>query len=329
MRAIVIDHPGGPDVLVERELPDPEPASHEVLISVAAAGVNRADIGQREGNYPAPAGAPDWPGMEASGTVVAVGDRVERWTVGDEVCALMAGGGYAELAVAHEGQVLPRPAGVTLVDAAALPETVATVWSNLVMIGRMRAGDWVLIHGGSSGIGTTAIQLARALGCRVAVTAGSTEKLDACARLGAEVLIDYRREDFVTSVVDATDGAGVDLILDPIGGDYLARDLACLAPHGRVLMIGNQSREPATVDPSAIMRRWASIHGSTLRARTLDEKADIVNSVEENVWPLVESRLVLPIVDSRFALADARAAHERMTASDHIGKLLLLPGRSH
>lgn len=325
MRAIVIDRPGGPEVLVERQVPDPTPAAHQVLIRVAAAGVNRADVGQRRGSYPPPAGAPDWPGMEVSGTIAEVGDRVERWSVGDEVCALLPGGGYADLAVAHAAEVLPIPAGVGLVDAAALPETIATVWSNLVMVGRMRSGDSVLIHGGSSGIGTTGIQLARALGCRVLVTAGSAEKLAACAALGADVLIDYRREDFVARVADATDGAGVDLVLDSIGGDYLARDIRCLAPHGRVLVIGNQSGEPATIDTSALMRRWASVHGSTLRARPLEEKADILRSVEENVWPLVESGLVLPVVDSRFRLADAAMAHERMESSLHVGKLLLVP----
>lgn len=325
MRAIVIDRPGGPEVLIERQVPDPTPTAHQVLIRVAAAGVNRADVGQRRGAYPPPAGAPDWPGMEVSGTIAEVGDQVERLSVGDEVCALLPGGGYAELAVAHESEVLLKPAAVSLVDAAALPETIATVWSNLVMVGRMRTGDSVLIHGGSSGIGTTGIQIAHALGCRVLVTAGSPEKLAACAALGADVLIDYRREDFVARVADATDGAGVDLVLDSIGGDYLARDIQCLSPHGRVLVIGNQSGAPATIDTSALMRKWASVHGSTLRARTLEEKADIVHAVEENVWPLVESGLVLPVIDTRFPLADAPVAHERMESSAHIGKLLLVP----
>lgn len=325
MRAIVIDKSGGSSVLVQRELPDPVADHGEVIIEVSAAGVNRADIAQREGRYPPPPGAPDWPGLEVSGTIVELGSGSGRWQVGDEVCALLAGGGYAERVVARIGQLLPIPAGVLLADAAALPEAVATVWSNLVMIGGMRAGDTVLIHGGSSGIGTCAIQLARALGCRVAVTAGSERKLEACRELGADILIDYTRDDFVETVLDATDGAGVDLILDAIGGGYVERNLRALARHGRLLLIGNQSNLDATFPIGSILGRWASVHGSTLRSRPDEEKDEIIASVAENAWPLIDAGQVAPIIDSRYPMADAAVAHERMESSAHIGKLLLIP----
>ncbi|MEO7123373.1 MAG: NAD(P)H-quinone oxidoreductase [Lacisediminihabitans sp.] len=325
MKAITIPTPGGIESLILTELPDPVPASGEVLLAVAAAGVNRADISQRLGHYPSPAGSPPWPGLEVSGTVVSMADDVTGWTIGQHVCALLGGGGYASLVCAPASQLLPVPEGIELVDAAGLPEAVATVWSNVFMDAHLRAGDTLLVHGGSGGIGTTAVQLARALGCAVAVTAGSTEKLAECERLGADMLINYHEEDFVERILVATDGRGADVILDPIGGDYLARDLRALARHGRIAVIGNQSMETSTIDARHLMGKWATIHGTTLRARPLTEKADIIASVLANVWPLVEAGQLRPIIDERMPLADAGRAHERMESSAHIGKLLLIP----
>lgn len=325
MRAIVFDGHGGADVLVERELADPVPGVGEVLIDVAAAGVNHADIAQRRGNYPAPAGAPDWPGLEVSGSIAAVGPGCGHWAPGMPVCALLPGGGYASRALARVGQLLPVPSSVGLLEAAALPEAVATVWSNVFLLAGLRPGETLLIHGGSSGIGTIAIQLARASGCIVAVTAGSAAKLSACARLGAEILIDYRREDFVHRILDETEGRGVDVILDSIGGEYLERNIRSLARHGRLALIGNQSGQPASLSVGALMARWATISGTTLRGRPDSEKDDIIASVATNVWPMIEAGLVSPVIDRRFDLGDARLAHERMESSAHIGKLLLLP----
>ena len=325
MRAITIPTFGAADVLTLAELPDPEPAPGEVLIAVAAAGVNRSDIGQRQGSYPPPAGAPDWPGLEVSGTIVGLGPGVTRWSIGDRVCALLPGGGYASLAVASAGQVLPVPQNVDLVDAAGLPEVLATVWSNLFMLAGLQAGETLLVHGGSSGIGTAAIQLARAKGCRVAVTAGSKDKLEACRRLGADILIDYRRDDFVEAVLAATDGAGADVILDPIGGGYLRRNLNAIARRGRLAIIANQSGQVGELDIRALMGKWASIFGSTLRARPAAEKDEIIASLLENAWPLVAAGQVVPVIDSRIPLEQAAAAHQRMESSKHIGKLLLIP----
>lgn len=325
MRKIVISSPGGPDVLVEAEAPDPVPSDGEVAIAVAAAGVNRADVNQRQGHYPPPPGAPDWPGMEVSGTISSVGHGVTGWSVGDRVCTIVPGGGYATRVLARAAQLLPVPPGLDLVDAAGLPEAIATVWSNVFLLGGLRAGGTLLVHGGSSGIGTMAVQLGRALGCTVAVTAGSPAKLAACEALGAEILIDYRESDFVERILAATDGRGVDVILDPIGGDYVARDIAALARHGHICLIGNQSGAVSGFDVGALMRTWGSIHATTLRARPDAEKDEIIRSVLENVWPLVESGQIMPVIDSRFELADARLAHERMESSAHIGKLLLVP----
>lgn len=323
MRAITIPRFGAADVLTLAELPDPAPGAGEVLISVAAAGVNRSDIGQRQGTYPPPAGAPDWPGLEVSGTIAAVGGGVAGFSLGDRVCALVAGGGYASLAVAPVGQVLPVPARVDLVDAAGLPEVVATVWSNVFMLAGLRAGETLLVHGGSSGIGTMAIQLARARGCRVAVTAGTREKLDACRHLGADILINYRNEDFVESVLAATDGVGADVILDPIGGGYLKRNVSALARGGRLAVIANQSGQRGELDIRTLMGKWASIYGTTLRARPAAEKNEIFASVRENVWPLVEAGQLVPVIDSRIPLEEASRAHERLESSAHIGKVLL------
>ncbi len=325
MHAITVPNPGGTDSLVFAELPDPTAGHGEVLIEVAAAGVNRADIGQREGHYPSPAGASPLMGMEVSGTISSLGSGVSGWAVGDRVCALLPGGGYASLALAAEGQLLPVPDSLDLVEAAGLPEAIATVWSNVFLTAAIRAGETLLVHGGSSGIGTIAIQLARAFGSLVAVTAGSPAKLAACERLGAAILIDYRTEDFGERVAEATDGRGVDVILDSIGGSYLEQNLASLAPRGRLVNIANLSGEPGTLDFGLMMRRWLSIHGSTLRARSVAEKDEILASVRENVWPLVTTGQVFPVIDSRFSLADAASAHQRLESSKHIGKLLLLP----
>ena len=325
MRAITVPNPGGADSLVFAELPDPTAGHGEVLIEVAAAGVNRADIGQREGHYPSPVGASPLIGMEVSGIVRELGTGVSRCAVGDRVCALLPGGGYASLAVAAEDQLLPVPDSLDLVDAAGLPEAIATVWSNVFLPAAIRSGETLLVHGGSSGIGTIAIQLARAFGSLVAVTAGSPAKLAACERLGAAILINYRTEDFAERIADATDGRGVDVILDSIGGGYLERNLASLAPRGRLVAIANLSGESGTLDFGLMMRRWLSIHGSTLRARPVAEKNEILASVRENVWPLVATGQVVPVIDSRFSLADAASAHQRLESSEHIGKLLLLP----
>ncbi|WP_165064385.1 NAD(P)H-quinone oxidoreductase [Marisediminicola senii] len=343
MRVIEITTPGDASVLREREVADPVAGPGQVVIDVAAAGVNRADISQREGRYPPPPGSPDWPGLEVSGTIRSLGDGVATraadsraagdgatgaypgWAVGDRVCALLGGGGYASQAVANVGQLMPVPAGVDLVDAAALPEAVATVWSNVFMVGRLQPGETLLVHGGSSGVGTMAIQIAAALGSRVAVTAGSARKLDACAALGASILIDYRSDDFVARIADETGGTGVDVILDPIGGEYVARSIQSLNRHGRLVLIGNQSGEAGTLNIGALMGTWGSVHATSLRARPLAEKNEIVRAVIDSVWPLIEAGTVSPVVDEWMPLADARRAHERMERSDHIGKLLLVP----
>ncbi len=308
------------------ELPDPVPAHGELLVEVAAAGVNRADLSQREGRYPPPPGAPYWPGLEISGIVAGIGDGVEGWSIGDRVCALLPGGGYASLVAVDADHVLRVPGSVDLVEAAGLPEAIATVWSNVVMIAGLKAGETLLVHGGSSGIGTIAIQLARAMGARVATTAGSTQKLAACAALGADILIDYHDEDFVERITTETDGIGADVVFDAIGGAYLGRNLRALARHGRIVLIGDQSGETGQVPVGLLMRKWASIHGSMLRSRPVAEKTVIMESVRENAWPLIENGQIVPVIDSRYPLSDARLAHERMESSAHIGKILLIPG---
>ncbi|MBX3309964.1 MAG: NAD(P)H-quinone oxidoreductase [Cryobacterium sp.] len=325
MRAVTISTPGGPDVLRMEERPDPVPGRSEVVISVAAAGVNRADLHQREGNYPPPSGAPDWPGLEVSGTIVAAGDAVADVKPGDRVCALLSGGGYAELAAAPAGLVLPVPEVVDLKDAAGLPEAMCTVWSTVFMSADLRSGETLLVHGGSGGIGTMAIQLARAIGCRVAVTAGSDEKLEACRALGADILVNYRRQDFVEIVLAATEGRGADVILDAIGGGYLDRNLRALAPHGRIELIGNQSGVPGELSVGRLMAKWGTIRASTLRARPLAEKEKIVASVLANAWPLVASKQVRSTIDRSYRFEEARHAHEAMESGDRIGKLLLVP----
>ena len=325
MRAVTISEPGGPDVLRVAERPDPVPGQNEVLISVAAAGVNRADLHQREGNYPAPAGTPDWPGLEVSGTVVAQGSGVTSTSVGSRVCALLSGGGYAELALADAGLIFPVPDTMGLEDAAALPEALCTVWSTIFMSAHLRPGETLLVHGGSGGVGTMAIQLAHAFGCRVAVTASSEEKLDACRALGADILINYREQDFVEEILAATQGRGVDVILDAIGGSYLDNNIRALAPHGRIELIGNQSGEPGSFSIGRLMSKWGTVHASTLRARPLKERQEIVASLLENAWPLVISKQVRPVIDRQFSFSDAPRAHEAMESGDRIGKLLLVP----
>lgn len=323
MKAITIPAPGGPEALVLAEVPTPEPGPGEVRIAVAAAGLNRADVSQRMGLYPPPPGAPEYPGLEVSGRIEALGEGVSGWAVGDEVCALLAGGGYAEQVCVAAGQVLPVPAGVSLEDAAALPEVVCTVWSNVFLTANLQPGELLLVHGGSSGIGTMAIQLAREFGARVAVTAGSAEKLAACRELGAEVLVNYREQDFVEEVRAATGGAGADVILDNMGAKYLARNLDALATRGRLVVIGLQGGAKAELNLSQLMAKRAAVISTSLRARPAAEKATIVAAVREHVWPLVESGRIRPVVHARYPLAQAADAHRAMESSGHIGKILL------
>ncbi len=325
MNAVEISEFGGPDVLKLTECTTPQPAHGEVLIKVAAAGVNRGDCVQRMGFYPAPPGASDLPGLEVSGTVAAIGPGVSLWKEGDEVCALMAGGGYAEYAVVHEGSVLPRPEGVSLVEAAALPETVMTVWTNVFEDGQLRPGETLLIHGGSSGIGTTAIQLASTLGVKVIATAGSADKCKACEDLGAVRAINYREEDFVEVVKEVTDGKGADVILDMVGGDYVARNIEAAARQGRIVNIAYMSGSRVEVDLLPLMLKRLTLRGSTLRARDVAEKARLTSEVRMHVWPLIEAGRIKAVVDDTYPLADASKAHERMESSGHVGKILLTP----
>jgi len=326
MRAVVASHPGDADVLEIEERPDPVPGAHEVRIRVTAAGLNGADLSQRRGFYPSPAGAPDWPGLEVSGTVDAVGEQVGEWRVGDRVCALLPGGGYAELVTVDSGLVLPVPDSVDLVEAAGLPEVAATVWSNVFDIGRLTAGETLLVHGGSSGIGTMAIQLGRALGADVIATAGSDDKAAFCREVGAHAAVNYREQDFVEAVRAFTDGHGADVVLDIVGGAYIARDLDALAAGGRILSIAVRDRQPASVDMGLMMRKRASLHGTTLRARPLAERTAIIAAVRAKVWPLLADGRVRPVIDSVFPFEDAPAAHRRMESSAHRGKILLRVG---
>ncbi|MFZ5872303.1 MAG: NAD(P)H-quinone oxidoreductase [Actinomycetota bacterium] len=323
MKAVTIREPGGPEVLELTEVDDVHPGPGEVRIEVAASAVNRADLMQRMGHYPPPPGAPAWPGLECSGTIAELGDGVTGWAVGDQVCALLSGGGYAEQVVVPAGQVLPVPAGVDVVDAAALPEVVCTVWSNVFMAAGLRPGELLLVHGGSSGIGTMAIQLARQVGARVAVTAGTPEKLERCRELGAEILVNYREEDFVEKVKAATDGRGADVVLDNMGAKYLARNVDVLAPAGRLVVIGLQGGRKAELDLGALLTKRAAVIATTLRARPPQEKAAIVSSVREHVWPLIADGLVKPVVHARIPLAQAAEAHRLVESSAHVGKVLL------
>ena len=322
---MTIPTPGDADALILSEVPAPEAAADQVVVQVAASGVNRADLMQRQGFYPPPPGASAYPGLEASGTISALGQDVTGWAVGDQVCALLSGGGYAEQVAVPAAQLLPVPDGVSLVDAAALPEVVSTVWSNVFMTANLQAGQTILIHGGSSGIGTMAIQLSRAVGARIAVTAGTAEKLEACRELGAEILVNYREQDFVEILREATHGDGADVILDNIGAKYLARNVSTLAPEGRLVIIGLQGGVKAELDINALLRKSAAIIATSLRSRPAAEKGAIVAAVREHVWPLIEAGQVKPIVHKTYPLAQAAAAHRDLEASAAIGKLLLTP----
>ena len=324
MTAIEIREPGGPDVLIAAERPRPSPGPGEVLVEVAAAGVNRPDVMQRRGSYPPPPGASDLPGLEIAGIVVEVGAGVFDWRIGDRVCALVAGGGYAEYCAAPAPQCLPAPRGTDLVGAAAIPETFFTVWTNVFERGRLQPGESLLVHGGSSGIGTTAIQLARAFGARVFATAGSAEKCAACQRLGAERAINYRETDFVAAVKEATAGRGVDVILDMVGGQYVPRNIDLLATDGRLVQIAIMGGAKAQIDLVHVMQRRLILTGSTLRPRSVAEKGAIARALHQHVWPLLESGTVRPVIHQTFPLRDAAEAHRVMEAGAHIGKLVLV-----
>ncbi|WP_075763682.1 NAD(P)H-quinone oxidoreductase [Actinoalloteichus fjordicus] len=327
MRAIMIREPGGPDTLEWVEQPDPSAAPGEVVIDVAASAVNRADLMQRQGFYDPPSGATLIPGLECSGVISALGANVTDWQVGDEVCALLAGGGYAERVAVPAGQVLPVPKGVDLVTAAGLPEVACTVWSNIVGVGRLTAGDVLLVHGGASGIGTFAIQLGKALGATVAVTAGSADRVARCRELGADIAIDHRQEDFVAEVRRATDGHGADVVLDNMGAKYLSRNIDVLAADGRLVIIGMQGGRKAELDLAALLPRRLSISATGLRSRPVSGpsgKAVIVAEVVERLWPLVEDGRIRPVVQDRVPLAEAARAHELLEAGGVVGKLLLV-----
>ena len=320
--SIEITQPGGPEVLQATSRDMPVPTDSQVLIKVAAAGVNRPDVFQRMGFYPPPPGVTDIPGLEASGTIVAIGSAVQRWKVGDQVCALLSGGGYAEYAVAEESICLPIPEGLSLIDAAALPETCFTVWHNLFERAELQAGEWLLVHGGSSGIGTTAIQMASAMGIKVIATAGSDEKCAACEKLGAVKAINYRQQDFVQACQEIT-GTGVNVILDMVGGDYVQQNFAACAPKARIVNIAFLRGSKVEVDLLPLMLKQLVLTGSTLRAQPIENKARIAAGVESQVWPLIAQGKFKPVINSRFPLAQASEAHTLMESNQHIGKLLL------
>lgn len=322
MFAITIDQPGGPEVMHWTEIPDPVPAAGEVLVEVAASAINRADLLQRAGFYDPPPGASPILGMECSGRVLDA-NGVEGWQVGDEVCALLAGGGYAEKVAVPAGQLLPVPSGVSLVEAAALPEVACTVWSNLILVAGLRAGQTLLVHGGGSGIGTFAVQFAKALGVKV-ITTARANKHETLAKLGADTVIDYERQDFVAEVKRATDDNGVDVILDIIGAAYLDRNIAALAKDGHLAIIGLQGGRVGNIDLGALMAKRASVSATALRGRSLADKARIVAGVTEQVWPMIQTGEIRPIVDRSLPMSLAVTAHEVVAASDHIGKVLLV-----
>lgn len=324
MYAITISEPGGPEALVWSEVADPVPGAGEVLVEVVAGAVNRADLLQRQGFYNPPPGASPYPGLECSGRIAEVGPGVSGWAIGDEVCALLSGGGYAEKAVVPVGQLLPVPSGVDLKQAAALPEVTCTVWSNVFMISHLRPGETLLVHGGSSGIGTMAIQLAKAVGAKVAVTAGTKEKLEQCAALGADILINYREQDFVEEVGRATDGKGADVVLDNMGAKYLDRNVKALAVNGRLAVIGLQGGVKAELNIGALLAKRAAISATSLRARPIEEKTAIVAAVREHVWPLIVGGHVRPVVDREIPMNDAATAHRVLEESGHVGKVLLV-----
>ena len=323
MRAIEIAKPGGPEALVPGERPLPTPKPNEILVKVAAAGVNRPDILQRQGLYAVPPDASDLPGLEIAGEVVACGASATRWKVGDKVCALAHGGGYAEYCVVPEVQALPVPKGLSMIEAASLPETFFTVWSNVYDRGRLKAGETLLVHGGSSGIGVTAIQIAKAMGNRVLATAGSDEKCAACVKLGADKAINYRSQDFLAEVLAATDNKGVNVILDMVGGDYVPKELKCLAEEGRLVFIAFLRGPKTELDINEVMRRRLTLTGSTLRPRPVEFKGAVAASLREHVWPLIEAGKIKPVIFKTFPLAEAAEAHRLMESSQHIGKLVL------
>ncbi len=324
MTAIGINASGGPEMLVPMDRPVPQPGEGEILVKVAAAGVNRPDVMQRQGLYPPPPGASDIPGLEIAGTVAATGSGAKRWKVGNAITALVTGGGYAQYCVAHETHALPWPTGFSAAEAASIPETFFTVWHNVFERGGLKAGETLLVHGGSSGIGTTAIMLAKAFGARVITTAGSAEKCDACRRIGADVAVNYKTEDFVAATKAATGGTGAQLILDMVGGDYIERNYDAAAVEGRIVQIAFQASPRATVDFRRLLFKRLHHTGSALRARAVADKAAIATALERNVWPLFAAGKVRPVMDSTFPLAEAGKAHARMETGQHIGKIALV-----
>jgi putative PIG3 family NAD(P)H quinone oxidoreductase len=326
MRFVDMKGTGGPEVLVAATGPVPTPQAGEVLIKVAAAGVNRPDVIQRQGHYPPPPGASPIPGLEIAGSIVALGSGVAGWKVGDTACALVTGGGYAEYCAAPAPQCLPVPKGFSLIEAAALPETFYTVWSNVFVRGRLQAGETILIHGGSSGIGTTAIQLAHAFGAKVIATAGSDDKCDACKKLGADEALNYRTTDFVKRAKELTGGKGVELVLDMVGGDYLQRNVSALAVEGRLVQIAFLKPSKVEFDFMPMMLKRLTLTGSTLRARPVADKAEIARALQDKVWPLLDQGKVKPVIYKTFPLAEAAAAHALMESSAHIGKIMLTIG---
>ncbi|MCW9046392.1 MAG: NAD(P)H-quinone oxidoreductase [Alphaproteobacteria bacterium] len=323
MNCIEITEPGAPEVLKETSRPMPTPSAGEVLIKVVVAGVNRPDVLQRQGGYPPPPGASDLPGLEIAGEIVALGEGVDSFSVGEEVCALVTGGGYAEYCVAPAPQCLPIPKGLSLFEAAALPETFFTVWANLYQRANLQVGETLLVHGGSSGIGTTALQMASTLGARVITTAGNAEKCDACLQLGAERAVNYKEEDYVEAVKEFTDGKGVNVVLDMVGGDYLPKNIKCLAQDGRHVNIAFLQGSKVELNFMPIMLKRLTLTGSTLRARPVEVKAQIAEELKETVWPLLESGKIKPVIHSVFPLSKASEAHKLMESSQHIGKILL------
>ena len=323
MRCVEISRPGGPEVLVAAERPAPSPQAGEILVKVAAAGINRPDVLQRMGKYPVPAGASDLPGLEIAGEVCALGSAAGKFKVGDKVCALVSGGGYAEYCAAPEEQALPMPKGVSALEAASLPETFFTVWSNVYDRARLAPGESLLVQGGSSGIGVTAIQMAAAMGNRVFATAGSDEKCAACVRLGAEKAINYRTQDFLAELKSATGGKGVNVILDMVGGDYVPKELKCLADDGRLVFIAMLGGSKAELDINEVLRRRLVVTGSTLRPRPVEFKGAVARRLKEVVWPLIEAGRIKPVIYKTFPLAQASEAHKLMESSQHVGKIVL------
>jgi putative PIG3 family NAD(P)H quinone oxidoreductase len=323
MRAVAISEPGGPDVLVVEDRPVPVPGEGEILIAVAAAGVNRPDVMQRKGHYPPPPGAPDIPGLEVSGVVARCGSGVERWKEGDQVVALVPGGGYAEYCTVHETNALALPEPLTLVEGAGLPETTFTVWQNVFQRGALRRGEWLLVHGGTSGIGTTAIQIAKAFGAFVAATAGTDEKCRAAKRLGADAAINYKTTDFVEAVREATGGEGADVILDMVGGDYLDRNATAAAEEGRIVQISTLAGVKANIDLRKVMQKRLVLTGSTLRPRPVEFKAELARAIEETVWPIVAQGRYKPVIDRLYPLDEVAEAHRRIDGGEHIGKIIL------